>query len=98
MPDATKSALKCQEALARAVAMTKGEGSAAARALAEFIRRRAAGEDIVMFPLRGKWLVAPAADIRTESDRVGELCRVRGVATQLESARKRRAKHLATRA
>ena len=99
MPDALKPALKCQEAVARAVAKTKGVESTAARALAEFVKRREAGEGVVMFPLRGKWLVAPASEVQTESDRVGELSRARTTIARLEfEARESRSRLAAQRA
>jgi hypothetical protein len=84
MPDAPKPAVKCQEALARAVAKTKGENSSAGKALAQFLKRREAGEDVVMFPLRGKWLVAPASEVQTESDRVGALSKGQAMSARRE--------------
>ena len=86
-----KRGLKCQESLARAVANSKGQRSAAGLALAEFVERRAAGEEVIVFPLRGKWLVGLAADVKAESDRVGGLSRARaevaGHACRIRNAR-----------
>ncbi len=55
--------MKCQEALARLVAKTKGDESEAAKALREFESRRAQGEDVIVFPLRGRWLVGSAQQL-----------------------------------
>jgi hypothetical protein len=71
----SKPGPRCQELLAKAVAKTQGQFSAAGLALTAFNLRRAAGEDVIMFPLRGKWLVGLAAEMKTESDRVGALSR-----------------------
>ena len=77
-----KAGLRCQAPLARAVANIQGASSVAAQALAEFKLRRAAGEDVIMFPLRGKWLVGLANEMRTESERVGALSREAGSAAE----------------
>ena len=60
----------CQEALAHIIAETRGEDSYAARALRELERRRAqdgtgAGdEEIIIYSLRGHWLVGCVREIR----------------------------------
>lgn len=66
--DPRMAGMKCQEMLARAVARTKGKESAAAKALAEFDARRGDGEDVIIFPFRGKWLVGSAEELRRHSD------------------------------
>ena len=49
--------VRCQEHLARTLASRMGAGSSAAMALRELDRRRSQGEAVMIFPLRGKWLV-----------------------------------------
>lgn len=66
--DPRMAGMKCQEMLARAVARTKGQESAAAKALAEFELRRGHGEDVIIFPFRGKWLVGSADELVRHSD------------------------------
>lgn len=58
--------LKSQEELARAVARTKGQNSEAAKALRELEVRRDRGEDVIVFPLRGRWLVGPQDEVAAE--------------------------------
>lgn len=81
--------MKCQEILARAVARTKGKESAAAKALVEFESRRAGGEDVILFPFRGKWLVGSADELRRlgEQQRLHPLKPVRTGTTTLGTAR-----------
>jgi len=61
----------CQESLARIVAETRGADSHAGRALKELAFRRACaaelatGEDeLIIYSLRGQWLVGPVHEIR----------------------------------
>lgn len=49
--------IRCQRELATHVARVQGEQSAAAIALQEFHARGSRGEQVVLFPLRGRWLV-----------------------------------------
>ena len=63
--------VQCQETLARIVAETRGPDSHAAHALQELARRRAAeavpgaGDDLlIIYALRGQWLVGPVREIR----------------------------------
>jgi hypothetical protein len=58
--------VRSQEDLARAIAKTKGEQSEAAKALRELDARRSSGEEVVIFPLRGRWLVGPPAEVEGE--------------------------------
>jgi hypothetical protein len=67
----TAQSILCQEALARSVAKTWGQDSYAGRALKEFERRRAAttevatgDEEIIIYSLRGQWLVGTVHEIR----------------------------------
>lgn len=62
-----------QEALARIVAETRGADSYAGRALQEFERRRAeagspgTGEDeLVIYSLRGRWIVGTVREVREQ--------------------------------
>lgn len=52
--------MKCEEHLARILAARMGGQSVAARALAELDERRARGEQVCVFPMRGQWVVGPA--------------------------------------
>ncbi len=61
----------CQESLARIVVETRGADSHAGRALQELARRRAeqaepaTGEDmLIIYSLRGQWLVGTVREIR----------------------------------
>jgi len=61
----------CQEALARIIAETRGQDSHAGRALAELeTRRRTAihmatgDEEIIIYSLRGQWIVGTVHEIR----------------------------------
>ncbi len=62
----------CQESLAEIVVETRGEDSYAGRALHELRQRRAAGEsgsgeqELIVYSLRGRWLVGTVAQIRAE--------------------------------
>lgn len=62
----------CQESLAEIVVETRGEDSYAGRALQELRSRRAAGEsgsgeqELIVYSLRGRWLVGTVAQIRAE--------------------------------
>ena len=63
----------CQEALARIVVETRGEDSYAGRALKELARRRseapepASGDDeLIIYSLRGRWLVGTVREVRAE--------------------------------
>lgn len=63
--------IHCQEALARIVVETRGEDSYAGRALGELARRRAreavpgTGDDqLIVYSLRGQWLVGTVREIR----------------------------------
>jgi hypothetical protein len=85
MCSAPSSELKCQEALARVVGKMHGDDSPAGVALAQFSERRAAGEDVILFPLRGKWLIGTATDIKAESDRLGAISRERAALSQRAS-------------
>ena len=67
----TDHSILCQEALARIIAETRGQDSYAGRALAELeTRRRAAtdtatgDEEIIIYSLRGQWLVGTVHEIR----------------------------------
>jgi hypothetical protein len=64
--------IQCQETLAQIIAETRGDDSYAAQALKEFRRRKAdpaeagTGEDeLVIFSLRGQWLVGTVGEIRS---------------------------------
>ena len=52
--------MECEEHLARILAVKMGRQSSVARALAELDERRAHGELVCVFPMRGEWLVGPA--------------------------------------
>jgi len=61
----------CQEALARIVAETRGADSHAGRALKELAFRRAAAteiatgdDELIIYSLRGHWIVATVREIR----------------------------------
>jgi len=54
-----KEPLRTPEELARKVASVMGEASAAARAIKELERRRAAGEEVVIYIDKRAWLVGP---------------------------------------
>ena len=61
----------CQESLARIVAETRGVDSHAGRALKELAFRRAAAselatgdDELIIYSLRGQWLVGPVHEIR----------------------------------
>jgi len=96
MCSALNAELKCQEALARVVVKTQGGDSATGVALAQFSERRAAGEDVILFPMRGKWLIGTATDIKAESDRLGAISRERAVLSQQASlARSERVRTMA---
>ncbi|WP_395701091.1 hypothetical protein [Aquabacterium sp.] len=62
----------CQEALAEIVVETRGEDSYAGRALHELRARRAAGEggngeqELIVYSLRGRWIVGTVAQVRAE--------------------------------
>jgi hypothetical protein len=62
----------CQESLAEIVVETRGEDSYAGRALHELRARRAAGEggtgeaELIVYSLRGRWVVGTVAQIRAE--------------------------------
>lgn len=71
--------MKCQEELARAIAKAKGEESEAARALKDYEARRAQGEDVIVFPLRGTWLVGPADSLNGQVREASDSARSRAV-------------------
>jgi len=61
----------CQESLARIVAETRGADSHAGRALKELAFRRAAAteietgdDELIIYSLRGQWIVATVREIR----------------------------------
>jgi hypothetical protein len=56
-----------EEVLARRVAKILGSGSAAAAAIAELDRRRAAGEDVALFQLPRRWVVGPPLGLPTDA-------------------------------
>jgi hypothetical protein len=65
--------IQSQEALARIVADTRGDDSYAGRALQELNRRRAltdeqaTGEDaLIVYSMRGQWLVGTVREIRAQ--------------------------------
>lgn len=60
MPDT----IRCQRTLAQQIARVQGEDSPAGRALKEFNERLSRGEQVVVFPLRGRWLVGPPEDVQ----------------------------------
>lgn len=78
--------LKCQELLARAVAKTKGVRCAAALALTEFVKRSADGECVIMFPLRGKWLVGTEQEMQIEVDHASAVSKARVLSSRVETA------------
>jgi hypothetical protein len=80
MESESQPALKCQEALARVVAKARGQQSVAALALVEFVARRAAGEDVIVYPFRGKWLVGSESAMKTETARMSGHGRPRAAA------------------
>ena len=63
--------IQCQEALARYVTESRGQDSYAGKALKEFEQRRAAAteaatgdDELIIYSLRGKWLVGTVHEIR----------------------------------
>ena len=55
--------LQCQEALAQKIAAIRGSDCPAAVALEEFRQRKAQGEPVLLFFLRGRWLVGTQASL-----------------------------------
>lgn len=78
-----KAAVRCQEPLAKAIAAAKGPDSAAAKGLEELRLRRTVGEEVIIFPFRGHWVVGLAEDIER---------RVRQAATQASTERQPKTK------
>lgn len=65
-PSAAKARLQGvvnQEPLARKVSSILGASSAAALALADYDRRLAGGEPVIIFSIGGRWIVGPADKI-----------------------------------
>ena len=65
-PSPKASLVRCQARTAQLVANVKGAASPAAIALQEFKLRTATGELVIVFSLRGRWLVGTEADIQVE--------------------------------
>ena len=87
-----------QEALARIVVEERGADSYAGRALAEYERRcataanRGTGEDeLIVYSLRGQWLVAPVKEIRKAMlDAAAAACRRRSTRSESGSELRQR--------
>jgi hypothetical protein len=65
-------AMKSQEDTAQAIARVKGPECPAARALSEATARRAAGEDVVVVNLRGRWHVKAPDEASRMADAASE--------------------------
>ena len=65
-PSPKTSLVRCQAQSAQLVANVRGATSPAAIALLEFKLRAAAGELVIVFSLRGRWLVGTEAEIQVE--------------------------------
>lgn len=65
-----------QEPLARKIAGIMGDGSAAAKALVEYDRMRKDGKPVIVFSLRGSWLIGDpdaVADAVSKAPRRGTM-------------------------
>jgi hypothetical protein len=61
-----------QAEIAQAIAKERGEHSAAAHAVKEFILRRANGESVIVLAARGRWLVGTESEVHAQQLAIDE--------------------------